>query len=972
MNSRRLFFAVMMTAIVLLAAPFATAQTRIDMPDGEAVLAVNVVATTSAPADYARVVATRGRVYGSKLSGGIWSKNVQLFEVPFSRRVVDATFKYGESGSTRSYALLLDNGDVHVLRYDISTNTVDKTVGYVPTPLVPQGGGFNQQTYKKVVFHAGLSLHYGNVVYSTPMDAPNYTLDTVGLSRSNVQDLALDMQGNLLAATTRGIFQWNSAATKWVRATAFDSSLSAAALYVCRDGRMLATVANRGVYLSSNNGANWALDTAGSGSTAFVRFTDDAANNVFAVSNPNNATSTLYRKSGTSAGWSRIDTTLTLTVGGVVRINDLSADASLELGATVGVMSSAKKGDDWSNTTMGILAEDIYGLQYFPNDVTVVSTALGVFRKNTTWAQVFPAKGFNGARPLFRTPGGNGAISFQLAGTGTGATAQPGLIYTSNDQGATWSLDTAGLSNVPGSTSNQIPSVFGLDNTGKKYIATGTPISVYSTPWALDTAGFSQPAGTSAASLIYSDPANTTYVSGAVYGGGGGGGFSVRDIVLNRRTAGGTSWSVDTTGLNKRPVYAIAGTATTTYAGTGLVNGVSYLYKRGASGWENIPAPPSAVSDTRAMAVDSTKALYVAYSGVLSTNSPNRGVYATGDDGATWDYAGLDSVLVRGLVATADGVYAFTNRGGFKLTRSSLRSASIQFSKNVIDFGLVDVGGRKDTVITVTNSGNDTLRVSNLRTNSQVFTATPSQFTVAPGGSTQVTVSFRPTAGGAATTTMRSIANTTPDTVLLVGQGKAANVKIVVESRNIDLGMVDVGTTRDSVVSIANSGTDTLIVNGINSTVTDLTIVPSTFKLAGGDSTKITIRYTPKSAGSVIGFLRFSYNGPSDSIRVLARADVASVDDPALIDTYKLALMPNPVISSNAVLRFELPTSEMMKLTLVSVRGEAVEEISNGYMDQGAHTIDLGSVVQRLSGGTYLLRMTTIRGTSALKFIVVK
>jgi hypothetical protein len=62
----------------------------------------------------------------------------------------------------------------------------------------------------------------------------------------------------------------------------------------------------------------------------------------------------------------------------------------------------------------------------------------------------------------------------------------------------------------------------------------------------------------------------------------------------------------------------------------------------------------------------------------------------------------------------------------------------------------------------------------------------------------------------------------------------------------------------------------------------------------------------------------------------------------------------------------------MMKLTLVSVRGEAVEEISNGYMDQGAHTIDLGSVVQRLSGGTYLLRMTTMRGTSALKFIVVK
>lgn len=968
MNTFRLFFIAVVAAALHLV-PSAQAQTKLEMPDGEAVLAVNVITTSATPADYARLSATRGRIYGAKYSSGIWTKNSLLFEVPYSRRVVDAALKSGESGNSRSYSVLLDNGDVVVLKYDVSTNTVDKSAQYISTPFVPQGGGFNQQTYKKVLMGSALKVFFGTVVFSNPLDGSGYTMDSVGLNRASVQDIAMDVQGVLYAATNRGIFKWSSADAKWMRVSGFDSTATAASLYVCRDGRMLATVANRGVYLSSNNGTSWALDTTGAGTTAFVRFTDDESNNVFATSNPTNTTSNLYRKNGTNAGWTRIDSVLTLNVGGVVRINDLAADATLELGTTVGVMSSAKKGDDWSNSTMGIQAEDLYGLQYFPNGVNVVSTALGVYRYSTTWSRVFPATGFNGARPLVRS---GSTLSFQLAGTGQGTTAQQGLIYTSTDQGSTWTLDTTGLSAVPGSTSNQIPSIYGMDNAAKKYIATGSPIAVYSTPWAIDTAEFYQPTGTSASSMIYTDPSNFTYIAGAVYGGGGGGGFTVRDIILNRRAAGTTTWSVDTTGLNKRPVYSMAATDKATYAGTGIVSGVSYIYKRGANGWESIPTPPSAISDTRAMAIDSTKSLYVAYSGVLSTNSPNRGVYATSDDGATWDYAGLDSVLVRGLVATADGVFAFTNRGGFKLSRTALRSASIQFSKNIIDFGIVDVGGRKDTVITVSNSGNDTLRVSNLRTNSANFTASPTQFTVAPGGTAQVTLSFRPTGGGSVSTTMRSTANTTPDTVFMRGEGKAANVVIVLESRNIDLGIVNVGDTRDSIVSIANGGTDTLIVNGVNASVQSLSIVPSSFKLAGGDSTKITIRYAPTTVGSTIGYLRFNYNGPSDSIRILARADIASVDDPTLVNTYALQLQPHPATASNALLKFRMPVDETMRLVLVNSLGEEMGEVSSGMVSQGDHVIDLSSHIQNLSAGTYFLRMTTAHGTSAMKFMLVR
>jgi hypothetical protein len=194
----------------------------------------------------------------------------------------------------------------------------------------------------------------------------------------------------------------------------------------------------------------------------------------------------------------------------------------------------------------------------------------------------------------------------------------------------------------------------------------------------------------------------------------------------------------------------------------------------------------------------------------------------------------------------------------------------------------------------------------------------------------------------------------------------------VLESRNIDLGIVNVGDTRDSIVSIANGGTDTLIVNGVNASVQALSIVPSSFKLAGGDSTKITIRYAPTTVGSTIGYLRFNYNGPSDSIRILARADIASVDDPTLVNTYALQLQPHPATASNALLKFRMPVDETMRLVLVNSLGEEMGEVWSGMVSQGDHVIDLSSHIQNLSAGTYFLRMTTAHGTSAMKFMLVR
>ncbi len=942
------------------------AQTRIDMPDGEAVVAVNSISIATPPSTV-RLAATRGMVYASAYIGGAWTRNTSVIEVPVNRRIVDASLRFGENGDTRSYGLLLDNGDVMVYTFDLKTMSLKGTPELIPTPFTPQTGGFGQQTYKKLLLNSSIIVHFSNSVFINLQDGNGYTLDSAGLNRANVQDIALDNKANLIAATSRGVWTWNLSTTRWSRLPGFDSSLSATSIFATRDGRAFASTQNRGTFSTTLGSGSWTMDSTGLSGASLARYCDDASNVVFASANTSNTTSQLFRHNGSGPGWTRIDSAMSLVAGGVLRINDLSAEQTLECASTIGCMSSKQAGVDWSNTTAGIVAEDIYGLQFYSGGVSVVSTGLGMYRKNLTWSQTFPQSGFNGTRPLYRADNPS-TLAFQLAQT---ANVQP-TIYTSLDQGATWTVDTASLSNVPAAGNNG-SSVFGLDMNAKKIIAVGNPIGFYSaSPWALDTVGFvgSNGTGVAAAMAFYADPLNNTYLSGGVYVGGGGGGFTIRDIILNRRAAGSAQWTTDTNGLNKAPITAFAATKTATYAGSSLVGGTAQLFKRGASSWQNIPAPPTAVSDTRAMCIDSNGVLYVAYTATINNNSPNRGVYATSDNGTTWEYAGLDSVTVRGLVATTDGVYAFTNRGAFKLSRSPLRAASIQFNKHVIDFGLVDVGSKKDTMITVSNSGNDTLRVSNMRTNSANFTVSPNTFSVAPGASKDVTVSFQPTVGGALSTTMRSVANTTPDTLYLTGRGKAADVKILLDDSFIDMGVVDIGTTKDSTIKVGNGGTDTLVVGSVNSSNATISATPKTFRVAPGDHQDLTIHFTPTAVGGVIAFLRFVNNGPGDSIRILGNGEIASIDDPSMAREYNLFLTPNPTTGSDAQLHFTLNSADFVSISLLNERGQIVRDILNARREAAEYSIALAESFRGLSDGVYFIRLSNSSGQSTLKCVV--
>jgi hypothetical protein len=95
------------------------------------------------------------------------------------------------------------------------------------------------------------------------------------------------------------------------------------------------------------------------------------------------------------------------------------------------------------------------------------------------------------------------------------------------------------------------------------------------------------------------------------------------------------------------------------------------------------------------------------------------------------------------------------------------------FSVSTVNFGSVKVGQYKDTTITITNNGTDTLRIVNLTTSNSVFTGRPTIKNVSPSQAIVDTLKFTPTSAGVFTGRVFVYSNAlkNPDTIIVSGTG---------------------------------------------------------------------------------------------------------------------------------------------------------------------------------------------------------
>lgn len=197
-------------------------------------------------------------------------------------------------------------------------------------------------------------------------------------------------------------------------------------------------------------------------------------------------------------------------------------------------------------------------------------------------------------------------------------------------------------------------------------------------------------------------------------------------------------------------------------------------------------------------------------------------------------------------------------------------AAVLSASSRNIDAGTTSVGTRTWTLISLINTGNDTLRFTSATSTTGVFSSHLSDLFIVPGGTVTDSIAFSPTAMGpvSGTLLLSSNALTSPDTIAIHGVGRAA--VLVISDRNVNCGSTPVETAVWTSIILSNTGNDTLRISAALSTSTDFSSRLSSLVIAPGASINDSIRFFPSTVGTIAAKLVFVSNAMSspDTINV--------------------------------------------------------------------------------------------------------
>jgi hypothetical protein len=225
------------------------------------------------------------------------------------------------------------------------------------------------------------------------------------------------------------------------------------------------------------------------------------------------------------------------------------------------------------------------------------------------------------------------------------------------------------------------------------------------------------------------------------------------------------------------------------------------------------------------------------------------------------------------------------------------------------DYGAVLAGSSASRNFEIRNDGSVDLTVYGL----ELTGADPSVFDVAgvalpfslaPGDSRDVVVSFLPTSLGMRSATLRigsDDPNEDPFDVTLTGQGVATLAPdIAVDPAGHDYGSVVVGAQSSVSFEVHNGGIDDLAVSGttlIGADATAFSIVAGAapFSLAAGESRQVVVSFHPSDEATASAALRISSNDPDEGtldVPLIGSGVVLSSSGGIWISDEELALRP--------------------------------------------------------------------------------
>ena len=488
---------------------------------------------------------------------------------------------------------------------------------------------------------------------------------------------------NLFAGTEAGgIFLSTDNGANWTPMSNGLTSLQVNSLAV--SGSTLFAGTSGGVFLSTNNGANWSASNFGLPANTSVNALTVSDTNIFAGTASGVFLSTNNGTSWTNAG-SAISSVNTLAVIGT------NVFASTDGG---GVFLSTNNGASWTAASTGLTNKYVQALAVSGSFLYAGTYGGGVFLSTnnaSNWTAASTGLTNTNVTALAASPG------HIFAGTYNGG------VFLSTNSGSSWNAVNFGLMN----TFTSALSASGLNLFAGT--SGGVFLSTNDTSWTQINSGMMDSTGTTVADI------NGLAVSGSnLFAGTGGGVFL--------STNNGSSWSSVSNGLTNSNVQALTASGSNLFAGTPY--GGVFLSTNNGSSWIAINIGYTN-SDVHALAISGSN---------LFAGTLGGGVFLSTDNGANWSAVntGLTNLTIKDITVTGSNLFAGTGGGVFLSTNigTSWSSVSNGLTNSNVQaltvFGTNLFAGTFGGVFLSTDNGNNWSSVSNGLTNSDVLTLTVS------------------------------------------------------------------------------------------------------------------------------------------------------------------------------------------------------------------------------------------------------
>ncbi len=193
-------------------------------------------------------------------------------------------------------------------------------------------------------------------------------------------------------------------------------------------------------------------------------------------------------------------------------------------------------------------------------------------------------------------------------------------------------------------------------------------------------------------------------------------------------------------------------------------------------------------------------------------------------------------------------------------------SVTVSASPTSLAFGSISAGSSISKSVTLTNSGNTNLTISQIVVAAKdvITSGITTPLTLTPGQAKAMNVAFNPlTAEDVVGNVTVTSSQGSSSVIAVSGTGVQAGLGLT--PATVSFGSVPVGSTNTQTVKITNTGTGTL-------TISQVSVTGSGFSTSGlslplslnpGSSSTFNVQYLPASAGSVTGSVSIVSNAPN-------------------------------------------------------------------------------------------------------------